>query len=45
MLTYCLNCKRNTENKDAKMVKTRNGRLALSSKCAICDSKKSRFVK
>ena len=27
------------------MVKTRNGRLALSSKCAICDSKKSRFVK
>ena len=45
MLTYCLNCKRNTENKDANMVKTRNGRLALSSKCVICDSKNSRFVK
>ena len=27
------------------MVETRNGRLMLSSKCAICDSKKSRFKK
>ena len=45
ILTYCLKCKRNTENKDAKMVKTKNGRIALSSKCAICDSKKSRFMK
>ena len=35
MLTYCLKCKRNTKNKDAKMVKTENGRTALSSKCAV----------
>ena len=27
------------------MVKTKNGRLALSSKCAVCGSKKSRFMK
>ena len=27
MLTYCLVCKKNTENKDAKMIKTKNGRL------------------
>ena len=45
MFIYCLVCKKNTENKDAKMVKTINGRLALSSKCAIYDSKKSRFMK
>ena len=45
MLTYFLKCKRNTENKDAKMVKTKNGRLALSSKCAVCGSKKLRFIK
>ena len=45
MFTYCLKCKRNTENKDAKMVKTKNSRLALSSKCAVCGSKKSRFIK
>ena len=27
------------------MVKTRNGRIVLSSKCAVCGSKKSRFMK
>ena len=45
MLTYCLKCKGNTKNIDAKMVKIKNGRLILSSKCAICGSKKSRFMK
>ena len=41
MLTYCLKCqKKNAKNKDAKMIKTKNGRLALSSKCAVCSSKK-----
>ena len=45
MLTYCLVCKRNTVNKDAKMVKTRNGRLILPSKRAVCANKKSRFMK
>ena len=40
MLTYCLKCKRNAKKKQyAKMVKTRNGRLRLSSKCAACESK------
>ena len=45
MLTYCLKCKRNTKNKDAKMKRTKNGRLALSSKCVVCGSKKSKFMK
>ena len=45
MLTYCLKCKKNTKNIDAKMLKTKNGRLNLSSKCAACGSKKSRFMK
>ena len=45
MLTYCLKCKRNTKNINAKMVKTKNGRLALSSKFAECGSKKSKFMK
>ena len=30
MLTYCLVCKKNTENKDAKMIKTKILRLILS---------------
>ena len=35
MLNYCLKCKRNTKNKDTKMIETKNGRLVLSSKCAV----------
>ena len=27
------------------MIKTKNGRLALSSKCVVCGSKKSRLMK
>ena len=27
------------------MIKTKNGRLILSSKCAVCGSKKSKFLK
>ena len=45
MLTYCLKCRKNTTNKDAKMIKTKNGKLALSSKCVAGGSKKSRFIK
>ena len=45
MLTCCLKCRKNTENKDGKMIKIENGRLILSSKCAICGNKKSRFMK
>ena len=45
MLIYCLKCRKNTKNKDAKMIKNKNGRLALSLKCAVCVSKKSRFMK
>ena len=46
MLTYCLKCeKKNTKNIDAKMRKTKNSRFVLSSKCAVCGSKKSKFMK
>ena len=36
-MTYCLKCKRNTKSKDAKLIKTKNGRVILSSKCAVCE--------
>ena len=45
MLIYCLKCRQNTKIKDAKMIKTKNSRLALSSKCVVCGNKKSRFMK
>ena len=45
MLSYCLKCWRNTESKNQKVVKTKKGKIMLLSKCAVCDSKKSRFMK
>ena len=45
MFSYCLVCKKNTENKESNVIKTRNNRLMLSSKCDICGNKKSRFMK
>ena len=45
MLSYCLKCKNDTENKDPKVSKTKNGKKMLSSKCAVCISKMSRFMK
>ena len=45
MLTYCLKYKRNAENVDLKVLKTKNGIAMLLSKYAICSSKKSRFMK
>ena len=45
MLTYFSKCRKNKMSKDAKMIKTKNGRLALSSKFVVCGSKKSRFMK
>ena len=45
MKTYCVKCRRDTKNIDPKMVKTKNKRLIMQSKCPICRIKKSRFVK
>ena len=45
METYCLKCKKNTKNIDPKISSTSNGKSMILSKCAICGSKKSRFIK
>ena len=45
MNTYCLRCKKDTANIGSKMVKTKNNRLLMQSKCSVCGTKKSRFVK
>ena len=45
MLSYCLKCKKNTESINPKVSKTANGKTMILSKCAICSSKKSNFVK
>ena len=45
MLVYCLKCKKGTENVRSKVLKTKNFRSMLLSKCAICGSKNSRYTK
>ena len=42
MKTYCLKCRKDTENIDPKISSTSNGKAMILSKCAICGSKKSR---
>ena len=36
--------KKEKENVDSKMLKTKTGRTMLLSKCAVCGNKKSRFM-
>ena len=43
--TYCVGCKRDTDNTDSKIFETKNNRLLMRSKCSVCKNKKSRFVK
>ena len=45
MKTYCVKCRKDTENIDPKMVRTKNNRLIMKSKCSVFVVKKSRFVK
>ena len=40
-----LKCRKNTENINPRVSKTSHDRTIVLSKCAICDSKKSRFIK
>ena len=44
MKSYCLKCRKDTENINPRVSKTSNDRTMVLSKCAICSSKKSRFI-
>ena len=45
MKTYCIKCRKDTEKIDPKIVRTKNNRSVMHSKCSVCGIKKSRFVK
>ena len=45
MKIYCVKCRKDAKNIDPKMVRTKNNRLIMQSKCPVCGIKKSRFVK
>ena len=44
METYCIVCKKETENKNSKVFQTKNETLILKSICSVCNNKKSRFI-
>ena len=43
-ITYCLSCKKDTRNIDLRIVKTKNNKRGMLSKCSICNNKKSIFI-
>ena len=43
--SYCLKCWKDTKNINQRVSNTSNGEKMILSKCAICGSKKSRFIK
>ena len=43
--SYCLKCTKNTENINPKISQASNGKTMMLSNCAICGSKKSKFIK
>ena len=45
MESYCLKCKKYTKNISPQVSSTSNGKFMILSKCAICNSKKSKFIK
>ena len=44
MKINCIICKKDTENKNPKVFKTKNKRIILKSICSECNNKKSRFI-
>ena len=44
MKSYCLECRKYTKNIDPQVSSTSTGKLMILLKCAICNSKKSKFI-
>ena len=45
MGTYCVRCRKDTENLISKIFKTKNCRLIMLPECPDCGFEKSRFAK
>ena len=45
MKSHCLKCRKDTKNINPKVSSTSNGKAMILSRCAICGSRKSRFIK
>ena len=44
MKTYCIVCKKDTENNNSKVFKTKNNKTMLKAICPICGNNKFRFI-
>ena len=44
MESYCLNCKKLTKNINPQVSSSSKGKFMVLSKCAICGSRKSKFI-
>ena len=44
MELYCLKCKKHKKDINPQVSSTSNGKMMILSKCAICDSRKSKFI-
>ena len=40
-----MKCRKNSDSKNLRVARTKNGRIRLLSKCGVCDSKKPKFIK
>ena len=45
MLSFCLKCRKNRERKNPQVVKKKKWKNNAFMKCAVCDSKNSKFIK
>ena len=43
--SYCLKCRKYTKNINPQLSSTSNGKTMILSKCAVCNSKKSKLIK
>ena len=43
-ITDCLSCKKDTRNIDPKVVKTKNNKQVIISRCSICSNNWSTFI-
>ena len=45
MESYCVRCKKYTKNINSRVSNTSNGKTMILSKCSVCGSKNSKFLK
>ena len=45
MLSYCFKCRKNTESKNSKVIRSKNERIIFLTNCSVCNSKNWQILK